>query len=152
MCGFLGSRATTLSSVICGFVLLAGQSAPFPSPPPPPIPLAVSPSHFPGLPAVCYWSKGSAEGQEGRGREAKKGCFPSKTACYFIFTGQISRLIFIPCIGMGVAFPWVLPGGSAGKPGLCIHTGCPGVLEERGKHREGALTPRTVFTTVNRQE
>jgi len=107
MCGFLGSRATTLSSVICGFVLLAGQSAPFPSPPPPPIPLAVSPSHFPGLPAVCYWSKGSAEGQEGRGREAKKGCFPSKTACYFIFTGQISRLIFIPCIGMGVAFPFL---------------------------------------------
>ena len=76
MCGFLGSRATTLSSVICGFVLLAGQ---FSSHPPQPL--------FPWLFLlhiflVCLLSAIEAKGQlrdrrEGAGRP-RKDAFPQR--------------------------------------------------------------------------
>lgn len=68
MCSFLGSRATTLSSVICGFVLLAGQLS---SHPPQPL--------FPWLFLLhIVEAKGQLRDRRGGAGRPRKDAFPQR--------------------------------------------------------------------------
>lgn len=99
---FLVPGATTLSSVICGFVLLAGQSASHPT--------LIPPGCFSFIFLVCLLLKQrvTAEGQVGEGRgEARKDAF-SKTSLLFYFYRSNLQVNIHSLHGIGVAFPFLL--------------------------------------------
>lgn len=103
MCSFLGSRATTLSSVICGFVLLAGQLS---SHPPQPL--------FPWLFLlhiflVCLLLKQRVSwGTGGEGQGGQERMLSLKDWLLFYFYRSDLQVNIHSLHGMGVAFPFLL--------------------------------------------